>query len=332
MSLPGKVLAGLNVLAALAFLYFGVTDWSRRQEWAYSVYRFELALDGLPLDESEADLEGTGRVGKLSDATVKQLLPSYAAAGKTQVAQVKDIHQVFRKEIDDADEGTKRSKLTNMLLPLARTLDEREALKQTIDNQPIDALMADSGPFESAFAQALATSSGQGQESGPEKQRRAIAHLLFNLSREDSYRQRVAAVIGLRAYTDESNQQAFALRQMADRLTVVLTRERGEFETENKRIVGELQLLTRSSDEKKSQLQREKDLVEQHRALVRARTEDVRAIKDEIEAARKDAQASLSSLDQEQKLLFAAQQRVGKSIEGNQKLEREIQGLEKTKR
>lgn len=53
MSLFGKILAVLNILAAAAFGYFMMQASSQRAKWAYAAYRYELALTGLPADKTE---------------------------------------------------------------------------------------------------------------------------------------------------------------------------------------------------------------------------------------------------------------------------------------
>jgi hypothetical protein len=205
-------------------------------------------------------------------------------------------------------------------------------LEAEIQQKPIDALLAENGQFEQAFAAALKSKHNQGSEVGTEHQRRAIAHLLFNISADDAERQRIAPVIGLKAYVDEANQQAFNLRQMSDRLVVGLTEGQGDFESEYKRVVGELQILDRALEQRKAELQSEKAHVEQHQTLLAARVADVQRTKAELEQARQQTQAALGELTKEQQLLFAAQERVGRSVEANQRLEHEIATLEKNKR
>ena len=49
MSLFGKILALLNIFGALGLVYVSMLDYGKRQSWAYSYYRHELVLNGLPL-------------------------------------------------------------------------------------------------------------------------------------------------------------------------------------------------------------------------------------------------------------------------------------------
>ncbi len=58
MSLLGKILALVNILAAVGFIYLAASDYGKRQQWSYAVYRHDLAINGLPLDEKEVDVDG----------------------------------------------------------------------------------------------------------------------------------------------------------------------------------------------------------------------------------------------------------------------------------
>ncbi len=91
MSTLGKVLAVFNILIALAaFFYFFPTDWGTRQSWAYSYYRHELVLDGLPLDDQAKDTEGHLQKDKLSETTLKQMFQGAVNPVSTQMAEIKN--------------------------------------------------------------------------------------------------------------------------------------------------------------------------------------------------------------------------------------------------
>ena len=59
MSILGKLLAVGNVLVAVGFLSLAAMDWAKRHAWTYAVYRHELALTGLPIDDSDRGLVAT---------------------------------------------------------------------------------------------------------------------------------------------------------------------------------------------------------------------------------------------------------------------------------
>jgi hypothetical protein len=54
MSVLTIVLFGLNILAALGFAFLLALDYQKRQEWSTAVFRHDLALWGLPLEEDDA--------------------------------------------------------------------------------------------------------------------------------------------------------------------------------------------------------------------------------------------------------------------------------------
>src|SRR5438105_2771952 len=49
MAMFGKILAVLNVLAAIGFLVVAGVDYDKRQNWAYSHYTHQLVVFGLPI-------------------------------------------------------------------------------------------------------------------------------------------------------------------------------------------------------------------------------------------------------------------------------------------
>ena len=78
MSLLGKILAVLNVVAAIAFAYLAVSDWAQRRSWVYATYRLDLTLHGLPVDETDVDVAGLPQNDKLSSTTLTDLFRGVA--------------------------------------------------------------------------------------------------------------------------------------------------------------------------------------------------------------------------------------------------------------
>ena len=117
MSTLGKVLAVFNMIMALAaFFYFFPTDWGTRQSWAYSYYRHELVLDGLPLDDQEKDTEGHLQKDKLSEETKKQV---FQGAGSPVSTQMEEIDNV-RSECNGL-QNSDPARLMEILSTMART-------------------------------------------------------------------------------------------------------------------------------------------------------------------------------------------------------------------
>ncbi len=337
MSLIGKLLAVANVLAALAFAFLAAADWGQRQAWGYGGLRMELALDGLPLDANATDPDGVRLADKISNATFQAIMqpvggvspPPSQPADRTQLAEVKRVHDRLRGEIDGlADAGAKRRRLAAILVPLAQTLDARHALEAQIGGEPVDKLLSAEGPFEKAFTEVLQGKNAKGQELSTEGKRQAVAHLLFNVAQNEQERQRAAVVVGLRALAAEADRQALALRDMGDRVALVLAQDRGEFMKNYQQQLVELGDLAGQVEGRRAELKRQQDLVERNKALLSARTADVRTLQADLEKVRQETTASLARLAKEQALLFQAQERVGRRLEQNLSLERQIRSLE----
>jgi hypothetical protein len=138
--MPGfaKFMAFMNVVVALVFLYLASIDYFARQPWIYEVFRAELAIDGLPVDEKD---HGPRRVDvplyhDIDDATLKDM---FAKAGgnpikgsetivRTQIDEVKRMQEKTIEELKKLknDPDRLRAKLREIVLPLAYSLEERD--------------------------------------------------------------------------------------------------------------------------------------------------------------------------------------------------------------
>ncbi len=183
--------------------------------------------------------------------------------------------------------------------------------------------------FEKAFSQVLGKT---GLE--PEDARRQIAHLLFAASQAsqpnqaDQARQRVAVVVGLKAFTHEVNLRAHALQDMTQQVHAEMVAERSEFDRNQRRILHELEMLARDLEERKEELDRRQLMVNRHNALVKAREADIVELRKEIDAAAQATKAAFNALANEQHKLFGIQAQVGAELKKNQRLEEEIRAVE----
>ncbi len=134
MSLLGKILAVLNILGAGALIYFAMADYSKRHAWAYSKFRHELALNGLPLDAREQAANEEQIVNLLGeDANAPTLTAIFQQAGgnpvNTQIAEVDRLKGKLNGDLQAASGTRARTyALSSILLPLADQHDEREQL------------------------------------------------------------------------------------------------------------------------------------------------------------------------------------------------------------
>jgi hypothetical protein len=329
MSIFGKLLAVLNLLAALGLAYVALMDYTQRQKWAYAVYRMDFPNKGLPVDEDEIDSDGQKRIDRITDETIQDLfkpvggLPGTAVLreDKTQLGELKRVYEKLNKDIQgQADEAKKRALLQSVLLALATNLSERN----DIQHEQVKDLMA---KFEKAFSQVLGK---PGLE--PADARGKIAHLLLAASQAspqpEQARQRVAVVVGLKAFTHEVNLRAHALQDMSQQVHAEMVAERGEFDRNQRRILHELDMLARDLEERKEELDRRQLMVNRHNVLVKAREADIAQLRKEIDAAAQATKAAFSALAAEQDKLFGIQAEVGAELKKNQRLEQEIRTVE----
>src|SRR5688572_33343185 len=123
MSTLGKVLAILNVLAAIGFLVLAGMDYSRRQNWAYAHFRGQIALNGLPVDKTDATGRRPGQ--NISDQLGRQALQdifrgTQGGPVETQIDEVNAWLSRIRGELDQANTvAAQTTVLAKYLLPLA---------------------------------------------------------------------------------------------------------------------------------------------------------------------------------------------------------------------
>lgn len=333
MSLLGKILAGLNIVAAIAFACLVALDWGQRQKWTYAVFRQDLTLNGLPVDESEHDADGVRLVDQISDQTLKELFnpvggapAGTAAEDKTQMGEVRRLKSRLDAEINSAPD--KRAKLISLLTPLAPTVSERQALA----TKNVDVLQAQ---FDRAFGPDLLEVPGTQGQSKPKTQedkRQAIAHLLVNLASpkpDATDYQRVLVVVGLKAFAREADHQAVVLRDMSQEILLAMTRDQGNFVADHRQVVGELRTLADTLAQRQAVLADQTALAQRQLALAEDRKKDVEDLQKRIEQARKNTQEALTQLSKRQERLFGLEQQVKTTAEQNQELERKIRELEK---
>src|SRR5437867_10693796 len=113
MSLLGKVLAILNVLAALLFVYLASIDWAKHQSQSYPVFRNELIFHGLPVDDDDMGTHTppTKLAGHLSRQTLTEIYPAGAVGSgdlageqvRTQEDEVTRVRASVRQKINSLD-------------------------------------------------------------------------------------------------------------------------------------------------------------------------------------------------------------------------------------
>ena len=59
MSMLGKIMLVVNLLAAAGLFYFATQDWAKRQETNGTVLRYRLTIDGMPVDPAASSGESS---------------------------------------------------------------------------------------------------------------------------------------------------------------------------------------------------------------------------------------------------------------------------------
>jgi len=333
MSLLGKILAVLNVLAAVAFFYLATLDFGKRQEWAYATFRHDLGLNGLPIDENETDPEGYRIVDHISDATLKEL--SAQAGGeplkKTQQEELDALKARLDAELGGLKDDARKARLAEILRPLKRSKADRDALAD-LSKLKLDALEADyNRTFELARAPLYDAASGQPRRETEDK-RRAIAHLLFNHKLDDAWHQRVLTIVGLRAYAQAAERQADAYASMIPPIQQAMLKDRGDFEANHQRILKQINVLAEELENRQAVLLQQQRLSKQHDDQVKNRKANLEELQRQLEADRKKLQLALAEQARLEKALFEAQRRTRDAAHFNEQAEREIRTLESSKR
>lgn len=360
MALTGKILAALNLVAVLLIVCVASADWAQRRAWGYALFREELTLDGLPLDDQEWDaVEGVPRVQRIGPETLRAMFQNLGEPVKTQPEEVVRLHGTLRASIEGAGrEADQRRKLSEVLLPLARTGKQREILEDKLRTQDLKTLLGSNGPFERVFRAIsdreivgpeparlgeaavvdpfawafLDLPEGSGNKWDPGEHRRAIAHLLFNLPDSDEPPARAAVIVGLRAYTEEGNRQAIALSGIASgaaaRLKSAMAADRAAFVQRYDRIILDLQMLDHRVADRGVDVTRAKELFEKHRLLVEGRQSELAKLQSQLRDSQEVTRKALDELAHEQRLLFEAHREVRQGQMKNAQLERELRRVE----
>jgi len=354
MSLLGYLMAVLNLLAAGAFLYLAVMDYSIRQAWSYAVYRYDPALDGLPVDKEDRDEKGQPRYLNMNDALRVELTGSDTI--KTQEDALEARHKEIQNRIDDPNikagfgdprrAGEKVPKYVEVLLPLARDAVEREALLNQLGARDFTKLAEQ---FDASFAKAKA-------QKDPDEKRHAIARLLVALvdalPTDDEKKQRIEdakkppnqrpdptadpnyqkmlGAVGARAVAAALDEQADALLRMATDVRVGRDDARRRFADTHDARLRELEVLADRLQAERDQLEAKQKAASQAESLAEAQKKQNEKVEAELKEQRAVTAALLNRLTEKQNELFLVRVRLRDANRINQKLEADIRTLERS--
>jgi siroheme synthase (precorrin-2 oxidase/ferrochelatase) len=353
MSLLGKILAILNVLAAIGFVFLAHLDLAKREAWADAALQHKILAEGLPVDEQEKDLQGNILVQDLRQPVLTQMFAkSGGDPSKTQMEEVRKVQSKVQSLVGQQENDAKKVQvLARILLGMATTNAEREArLKQLVDpaNVKVDDLQNEvNAAFEAVLnppkLQVSAKTDEEKQAALADYRRRAIAHLLVTMSdalREQENPQappelvdskaydRTLNVVGLAALAREVDSQAFTLQKIADEIPAVLALDRYAFVDAYDRQLHQNEDMSEKVDRNRVFLKLQRDMALRQEDLVKERRLQVAQFEKQLAMAQETTRDRLKEQAAMEQTLFRSRQELRDAFLENQKLEQAIRALE----
>jgi hypothetical protein len=332
MSLLGKIIAILNVVAATVFLVVAWLDWAQRERWAYAVFRHDLLVEGLPIDDKELDQDLHPRVNKLRASTLDEI---FQAAGgshvKTQTEEVNRLRSLVQSKIDGAP--NKGQALARFLHPLARTYLERDNLAQFMaSNQITEAQTAE---LQRRLDQQFDGVITPGGKQTLEERKANAARLLFCLgevldagAEQPTAYKRFLVISGLAAAAREVDAEASLLQQMTGQAILAHEAERAQFLYDHNQVVGQSQNLADAWDRQALFLKAKKEEADAQDQLVKERTAQIEDLAKQLDKLRQDTRTKLDEQAKLEEAVMKGLIDLRDTAKKNQELERQIRELE----
>jgi hypothetical protein len=313
MGMLGKALAVVNVVAAIAFMCVLGLDYGRRQAWTFANLQQDFIINGLPVDDKELDVQGFPLADSVGPRMKRELFA--AAPGldvSTQVAYV----QIRQGQLQG-------DQAKAALLNLAENAAQRAEFRAMDDNQVAARLDQE---FQRVLSPSKTGTAGEGLSLT--ERRQAIAHLLFTTSLTDEDRNRALAVVGLSSYVRAVNSQANNCDKMIQVFNSQITSDRTLFEVKRKALMEKIFALAERVQKLKQDLEKQTAVREQHKVLVKKRTDDKAELLKNIASTREAVKAASDQLKKIEDETFAAEKAVTVTDQRNQELERTLESLE----
>jgi len=343
MSLLGKLLAILNVLAAVLFVAVAGLDWMQRQRWEYVVFRHDLFVDGLPIDDKEKGPDLAPRVTKFTEPWFGQMF-QHAGGGsavKTQTDEVNNLKKLIGDKVASPEvAGTKSQKLAGFLRALARTQSEREDLTRQMADQTPDkqeALEALQKQLDDQFA-GVNELGANGQKQSLEERKANAARLLFCLRealqdpKDDFFAsndyKRYLLVVGLPAAAHAADDEALLLVKMTEETIRAHDVEREQFVYDHGQKVELSQSLADAVDAQDGKWRAAQAEVAKLKLAVDDHKIQIGKLVDELEKYRKETRDNLVKQAQAEEEVMSRLIDLRDTAKKNQELEREIRMLE----
>jgi hypothetical protein len=120
-------MAVLNFIGVIAVLVLAFLVYGERKAWQYTVYRYDLAMYGLPPTEEDLDDDAYRYLdlGSKEGRTLTDLFGSNNPVN-TQVKEVERIKRSLDSKVGAGDNREQMNQLATVLLPLSETNSQRE--------------------------------------------------------------------------------------------------------------------------------------------------------------------------------------------------------------
>jgi hypothetical protein len=331
MGTLGKVFAILNVLAAVGFVLVAAMDYGIRQSWTLRIQQQDLVIQGLPVDETDKDVEGEPVVNQLTPGMEKRLFDGITGAPvATQKAEVVRVKaEVLQRVTGAPNQMAQRKELADFLVPLQRSLGERlEMRKLAQAGNPEDLI-------NKAFQPALEgtkTSGDRNMVLESDERRLAIAHVLFTAARDPAARQRTVVVVGIEMYVREVTEQAAAYQAMIPPLQDGIARDRADFVHEYDAVMQEIRYEDELIKHLDTSLVEQVKLRDDLKNLVGKRKANIDELNQDIAKAKAKKSEDKDEQERLERKLFQAQQKSAAANEENQRLEREMKNREQKRK
>jgi hypothetical protein len=300
-------------------------DYNKRQSWAYSHFRHQLAVYGLPLDDNDDSWRLPGRtISRQFGKDARKDLFGPAGGPGTQAEEIDGLAAQFKKLVSDApDINAKRTELAAHLLPELGRAEDRD---QTIhDLQTVN----DEGGVEKLVARfdALATAA-KNPQADRESRRRSIADFLYNFEYSPAWHARVQNVVGLDQYVAAAERQTTRMRDMIARNRRVIADEQTAFVAQYQAIPPELNDLAGKLASLDTKLTEQKSLVQRHEADRNARMTEAMNLNNQLAAEKAAAAKETAALAALQQELFTVQREWAEAQARNQQLQTQLRAKE----
>jgi hypothetical protein len=272
--------------------------------------------------------------------------------------EVKRVQLLLPERVNSADiKGTREQKLARLLLPLAVTFSERQALLRWAtgrgEGKGEDLEKRFNAVFEEVEevrhtpdGQEVLDRNGKPALRTMDERKRAVAHLLFCLAgvlSEDpasaeggpepnplgsSAYNRMLSVVGLAAAVGEVDKQSIVLEELASQAVRAVESERDLYVRQHLDLVHEIQNQATDLLQQQQFLEKKKDEAARQEEDVKKRTETVKQQKKQLEDTRKATQdllAQQAALDQQ---TYDRLKALRDTMARNEYLLREIEKLE----